>query len=97
MNKQNDTVPATPVADHEPSLLPAGIDFRLVWNDEFDGTELDCKRSSGGLKYPVTKAAVARDGWLYASCSSCDGPTRILVFDIPQRELKPVGEAAEAK
>lgn len=32
---------ATPVPDHEPSLLPCGHDFRLVWNDEFDGMELD--------------------------------------------------------
>lgn len=29
------------VADHEPSLLPEGKRFRLVWSDEFDGTELD--------------------------------------------------------
>lgn len=26
---------------HEPSLLPKGHDWNLVWNDEFDGTELD--------------------------------------------------------
>ena len=29
------------VAEHEPSLLPEGKRFRLVWSDEFDGTELD--------------------------------------------------------
>lgn len=29
------------VADNEPSLLPVGRDWRLVWHDEFDGTELD--------------------------------------------------------
>ena len=70
------------------------FEMQFVWR----GTHtVDIKRSSGGLKYPVTKAAVARDGWLYVSCSGCDGPTRILVFDIPQRELKPVGEAAEAR
>ncbi len=28
------------VEGHEPSLLPEG-DWKLVWNDEFDGTELD--------------------------------------------------------
>ncbi len=28
------------VADHEPSLLPEG-EWKLVWADEFDGTELD--------------------------------------------------------
>ena len=32
---------ARPVAGHEPSLLPAGLNFKLVWNDEFDGTALD--------------------------------------------------------
>ena len=28
------------LADHEDSLLPDG-NWKLVWNDEFDGTELD--------------------------------------------------------
>ena len=34
-------VPASPVANHEPSLLPEGRTWKLVWHDEFDGTELD--------------------------------------------------------
>lgn len=29
------------VAGHEPSYLPDGKEWKLVWNDEFDGTELD--------------------------------------------------------
>lgn len=29
---------------HEPSLLPAGKNWKLVWNDEFDGTELDTSK-----------------------------------------------------
>ena len=29
------------VEGHEPSLLPEGKEWKLVWNDEFDGTELD--------------------------------------------------------
>ena len=29
------------VADHEYSLLPEGKKWKLVWNDEFDGKELD--------------------------------------------------------
>ncbi len=29
------------VEGHEPSLLPDNINFKLVWSDEFDGTELD--------------------------------------------------------
>jgi hypothetical protein len=32
---------ALPVSGHAPSLLPSGRDFRLVWNDEFDGDRLD--------------------------------------------------------
>jgi len=30
-----------PVPGHEPSLLPPGHGFRLVWHDEFDGDALD--------------------------------------------------------
>ena len=29
------------VENHEPSLLPEGYNWELVWGDEFDGTELD--------------------------------------------------------
>jgi len=29
------------IVGHEPSLLPEGKKWDLVWNDEFDGTELD--------------------------------------------------------
>ncbi len=29
------------VPGHAPSLLPAGREWRLVWNDEFDGDALD--------------------------------------------------------
>ncbi len=29
------------VKDHAPSLLPDGKEFKLVWQDEFDGEELD--------------------------------------------------------
>ena len=32
---------ATTVDNHAPSLLPNGKKWKLVWNDEFDGTELD--------------------------------------------------------
>ena len=36
-----DCVESIPVPGHEPSLLPAGRNFKLVWSDEFDGDELD--------------------------------------------------------
>ena len=29
------------VQGHSPSLLPEGMDFKLVWSDEFDGDKLD--------------------------------------------------------
>lgn len=29
------------VAGHEPSFLPEGYNWKLAWNDEFDGTQLD--------------------------------------------------------
>ena len=29
------------VENHEPSFLPEGNEWKLVWSDEFDGTELD--------------------------------------------------------
>jgi len=35
------TTSVTPVKDHAPSLLPEGLKFKLVWNDEFDGDQLD--------------------------------------------------------
>ena len=32
------------VPGHEPSLLPEGKAFKLVWQDEFDGKELDTSK-----------------------------------------------------
>ena len=34
-------MPKYEVKDHEPSYLPDGKKWKLVWSDEFDGTELD--------------------------------------------------------
>lgn len=34
-------IPRETVANHAPSLLPEGRKWKLVWHDEFDGTELD--------------------------------------------------------
>ncbi|MBP3305720.1 MAG: glycoside hydrolase family 16 protein [Oscillospiraceae bacterium] len=56
------------VQGHEPSLLPEGMDFRLVWQDEFDGTELDTtkwdyRRSMMGMRWPAwTDKGVHLDG-----------------------------------
>ena len=32
------------VDGHEPSLLPDNMNFKLVWSDEFDGTQLDTSK-----------------------------------------------------
>jgi beta-glucanase (GH16 family) len=53
--------------DHEPSLLPDG-NWKLVWNDEFDGTELDRTKwdyrlSMMGKRHPAwTDKGVHLDG-----------------------------------
>ena len=46
------------IPGHEPSFLPEGIDFTLVWNDEFDGDILDRSKwdyrtSMMGKKHPA--------------------------------------------
>ena len=46
------------VRGHEPSLLPDGFDFELVWSDEFDGTEVDAEKwdyrlSMMGRRHPA--------------------------------------------
>lgn len=32
---------------HAPSLLPDGMNFKLVWSDEFDGDTLDASKGLG--------------------------------------------------
>ena len=39
--KDADMRPVCPVEGHEKSLLPGGKRWKLVWNDEFDGSALD--------------------------------------------------------
>lgn len=39
--KEVGMVPATPVKDRAQSMLPPGKKWKMVWNDEFDGNELD--------------------------------------------------------
>ncbi|HQD38973.1 MAG TPA: hypothetical protein PLC26_00395 [Bacillota bacterium] len=38
------------VPGHEPSLVPKDFDWKLVWHDEFDGTELDRSKWDFRLK-----------------------------------------------
>ncbi len=39
------------VQDHADSLVPAGKNWQLVWQDEFDGTELDAAKWNYRLNY----------------------------------------------
>ncbi len=71
------------VLDGESGIFEVGV----------DGRGCHVRRSSGPLAYPVTKAAVERNGWLYISCSGIDGPTRLLAFDLLANDLRPVAEA----
>ena len=41
-----DCVPRETVKGEAPSLLPAGRNFKLIWNDEFNGTRLDTSKWS---------------------------------------------------
>lgn len=65
---------AEPVANHAPSLLPTGRKWKLVWHDEFDGTELDTTKwgyrtnfwgqSAHWFARPEDNAVEVRDGLL---------------------------------
>ena len=56
------------VKDHAESWLPEGREYRLVWQDEFDGTELDTSKwdyrlSMMGMRWPAwTDKGVHLDG-----------------------------------
>lgn len=56
------------VAGHEPSMLPEGREWKLVWSDEFDGNELDRSKwdfrmSMMGVSWPAwTDQGVHLDG-----------------------------------
>ena len=65
---------AATVDGREPSLLPKGRKFKLVWNDEFDGDRLDCTkwgyrtnfwgRSAHWFATPEDNAVEVKDGVL---------------------------------
>ncbi len=58
MEKRGDFMENFILEDHAPSLLPSGKKWKLVWHDEFDGTELDTskwgfRRNFWGRKFPA--------------------------------------------
>lgn len=56
------------LSGHEPSRLPAEKNWQLIWNDEFDGTELDTSKwgfrlNFWGKPFPAfTTEGVVLDG-----------------------------------
>ena len=51
-------VPFKPFADEAPSLLPPNKKWKLIWNDEFNGAEIDktkwmCRESFWGQDFPA--------------------------------------------
>ncbi|NMA46639.1 MAG: glycoside hydrolase family 16 protein [Lentisphaerae bacterium] len=87
--------------DHADSLLPAGKNWQLVWNDEFDGTELDSSKWNFRLNFwgkpfkAFTDEGVVLDGksHLQLHLIKKDGyfcsphlQTGSLTFDMPREE-----------
>lgn len=73
-------ISTTMVVGHEPSLLPVDKQWKLVWHDEFDGTELDRTKWDfrinfwGKRFHPQLKAATSGNihggyGRDYKSCA----------------------------
>lgn len=58
--------------DHLPAP-PEGKEFRLVWNDEFDGNELD------ETKWEVPPDAPRRDGWWMRQAITLDGQGHLVI------------------
>lgn len=56
------------ISGHEPSFLPEGTKWKLVWSDEFDGTELDRTKWGFRLNFwgrrfkPYTEEGIVLDG-----------------------------------
>lgn len=71
------------IAGHEPSLLPDG-EWKLVWNDEFDGAEIDRTKwdfrlSMMGLRHPA---------WVDRGVR-LDGKSNV-IFDLVEEDGRPV-------
>ncbi len=71
------------LADHEDSLLPDG-NWKLVWNDEFDGTELDRTK----WDYRLSMMGKRHPAWTDKGVH-LDGKGNV-VFDILMEEGRPV-------
>lgn len=72
------------VEGHEPSILPAGRNWKLVWSDEFDGTELDMTK----WDYRTEMMGKKHPAWVEEGVE-LDGNSNA-VFTLLEREGRPV-------
>lgn len=71
--------------NHEPSYLPNG-DFKLVWNDEFDGNELDRSK----WNYRLAMMGKMHSAWTDdEGAVTLDGKSNV-VFHLVEKDGKPV-------
>ncbi len=73
------------VENHEPSLLPEGKKWKLVWNDEFDGSELDKDK----WDFRLTMMGERWPGWTDKKGIELDGKSNA-VFTLCEDDGKPV-------
>lgn len=72
------------VKEHEPSLLPEGFDWKLVWSDEFDGIELDRTK----WDYRLSMMGKPHPAWTDQGVQ-LDGKSNA-VFTLLEKDGKPV-------
>lgn len=62
------------ITGHESSILPDGVNWRLVWNDEFDGSKID----DGKWRFREYMMGHRHKTWS-DSCASLDGKSNLIL------------------
>lgn len=62
------------IEGHESSILPDGVNWRLVWNDEFDGSKID----DGKWRFREYMMGHRHKTWS-DSCASLDGKSNLIL------------------
>ena len=73
------------VENHEDSLLPEGKKWKMVWNDEFDGTELDTSK----WDYRLSMMGQKWLAWTDEGGIELDGKSNV-VFTLIEKDGRPV-------
>ena len=84
--KESTCVPADAVPGEAPSLLPVGCDFKLVWNDEFNGDTLDASKWSYRTNFWGKRAhwfAAPEDGAVDVK----DGKVHLKILKLPSGQF----------